>query len=666
MTAPVQEERTANTASQSVSVGQQVAGNQVGMTGVEVLGSHVTPPQSGVAQKAQNSGRNTPPGFRASSSADQPRPPSVQTIVEQPEAQPAERVQPVAPVSNTAETGAVPVAVDAAPPPGSMVPVPPAADESEKEAIPPNLTIDKGSRDRIRKEEVSRPGKGKRPPLTAHERVTAARSRDHVGLVDDGLTDDGRRARRGRRPGKKTLNREQREKITMLEKQPRADICKLMRDTMVTGLSFAQLVNASSHLRNQLVDAFKAAEPEYKAEVMSKHPTMYKLLFEKGDKWDEEGNRIVHVESLGMRGDFGSDKEGAEYLMAQLSTSLTRTHRMKCKIEGVEVMVLLDMGCCVVGMDHSFFKNHAGRWDLVQLNPKYRLHTANGGAPELKGEIHNMEMSVTPEMTILICVVVMKGLEAPFTFGGPVMEEAWFEFKHERIPFYAGFPGEDTWVPILLEGYKVVKETRIPTGQAVVGEDQTRRKREMYGQRLKRREEKGKFATGGSRDEDVEMYEEEKPPRRSARLQGFPADESSEVERATSEEEEESEPDQEVRMTVENEWGEDDGSVALLKQSKAQMRDNTPRISTAEINAAGRVGRPYFEFSTVDVAKMDMHQSEVAWPLCLIQVEYTPPDPAKDEGRSRGLKQLEENGIGKTEGREKRNLDGKNEGVNGN
>ncbi|KAJ3025400.1 hypothetical protein HDV00_012721, partial [Rhizophlyctis rosea] len=446
-----------------------------------------------------------------------------------------------------------------------------------------------------------------------------------------------------------------------------------------------------------------AAEPEYKAKVMSEHPAMYGLLFEKGNEWDKEGNRIVHVESLGLRGDVGSDEEGADYLMAQFFTSLTRTHRMKRGIDRVEIMALRDMGCCVVGIDHSFFEDHAGRWDLVQTNPKYRLHTANGGAPELKGEIHNMEMSITPEMTILIGVVVMEGLEAPFIFGRPVMEvlacvigssralyhfswkkrwvvvngrtgahdnvrditeEEWFEFKHERIPFYAGFPREDTRVAILPERYKIVKETRIPTGQAVAGEDQTRREREKYGQKLKRREERGKFASGGSRDGDVEMYdrEEEEPPRRSARLQGLPADENLENERETSEQEEESEPDQEVRMPVENEWGEDDGSVALLKQSKAQMRDNTIRIPTAEINAAGRVGRPYFELSTVDVAEMEMLQSEGGWQLCLIQKEYTPPDPAKYEKRSRGSTQLEENGIGKTEGREKRNLDGKNEG----
>ncbi|KAJ3025262.1 hypothetical protein HDV00_012842 [Rhizophlyctis rosea] len=385
MTPPVQEERTGdNLGRQIVSVGQQVAGNQVGMTGVEVSGSHVTLPTYGVVETAQNNGRNTPPGFRASSLAGPPRPPPVHPVqvVEnqlQLEAQPAEHAQPVAPVANTAEKGAVPMAVDAAPLPDSIIPVPPAADEREKEANPPNLIIDKGvlpgllpahldrskSRDRIKKEEASRPGMGRRPPLTAPGRVPAARSRDLVGFVDDGLTDDGRRARRGRGPGTKTLSREQREKITMLEKQPPAEIGKLMRGTMVTGHSFAQLLDNSPHLRNQLVDAFKAAEPEYKAEVMSKHPAMYGLLFENGNEWDEDGNRIVHVESLGLRCDVGSDEEGADYLMAQLSTSLTLTHRMKCEIDGVEFMTLLDMGCCVVGMDHSFFEDHAGRWDLV-------------------------------------------------------------------------------------------------------------------------------------------------------------------------------------------------------------------------------------------------------------------------------------------------------------
>ncbi|KAJ3027758.1 hypothetical protein HDV00_010862 [Rhizophlyctis rosea] len=146
-----------------------------------------------------------------------------------------------------------------------------------------------------------------------------------------------------------------------------------------------------------------------------------------------------------------------------------------------------------------------------------------------------------------------------------------------------------------------LKETRIPTGQAVAGEDQTRQEREKYGQRLKRREEKGKLATGGSRDGDVEMYDAEKPPKRPARLQGLPADdgESSGSVRETSEEEE-SEPDQEVRMPVENEWGEHDGSVALLKQSKAPMQDNTLRIPIAEINAAGRVEQTYFELSTYE------------------------------------------------------------------
>ncbi|KAJ3027244.1 hypothetical protein HDV00_011339, partial [Rhizophlyctis rosea] len=203
----------------------------------------------------------------------------------------------------------------------------------------------------------------------------------------------------------------------------------------------------------------------------------------------------------------------------------------------------------------------------------------------------------------------------------------------------------------------VVKETRIPTGQAVANEDQTRWEREKYGQKLKRREETGKFASGGSRDSDVELYdrEEEKPPWRSARLQGLPADESSESERETSEEEEESEPDQEVRMPVENEWGEDDGSVAVLKQSRVQMRDNTLRIPKPELEAAGRVGRPYFESSTADVAEMEMLPSEGGWQLCLIQEEYTPPYRDKYQRRSRGSKQLdwEDSGEGEKEfGRE--------------
>ncbi|KAJ3025921.1 hypothetical protein HDV00_012344, partial [Rhizophlyctis rosea] len=144
MTPPVQEERTENMGSQSVYVGQRVAGSTVGNA---VSVDHVTAPTSGVAEIAQNSGRNTPPGFRASSSADPPRPPPVQPIVEvqpQPEAQPAEPVQPVAPVANIAEMGAVPMAVDAVPLPASMIPVPPAVREREKEAIPPNLTIERG------------------------------------------------------------------------------------------------------------------------------------------------------------------------------------------------------------------------------------------------------------------------------------------------------------------------------------------------------------------------------------------------------------------------------------------------------------------------------------------------------------------------------------------
>ncbi|KAJ3020976.1 hypothetical protein HDV00_001820, partial [Rhizophlyctis rosea] len=120
------------------------------------------------------------------------------------------------------------------------------------------------------------------------------------------------------------------------------------------------------------------------------------------------------------------------------------------------------------------------------------------------------------------------------------------------------------------------------------------------------------------------MYDAKKPPRRSARLQGLPTDdeESSGSERETSEEEEEyNEPDQEdeVRMPVENKRGEADGSVALLKQSRAQMRDNTFHIPKPELEAAGR--------------------------------ECTPPDPAKYERRSRRSKQFESerNEIGKHE-----------------
>ncbi|KAJ3024592.1 hypothetical protein HDV00_000838, partial [Rhizophlyctis rosea] len=77
MTPPVQEGRTENTGSQSVHVGQQVAGNTKGNA---VSADHVTAPTIGVAETAQNNGRNTPPGFRALSSADPPRPPPVQPI----------------------------------------------------------------------------------------------------------------------------------------------------------------------------------------------------------------------------------------------------------------------------------------------------------------------------------------------------------------------------------------------------------------------------------------------------------------------------------------------------------------------------------------------------------------------------------------------------------
>ncbi|KAJ3036731.1 hypothetical protein HDV00_002444 [Rhizophlyctis rosea] len=163
------------------------------------------------------------------------------------------------------------------------------------------------------------------------------------------------------------------------------------------------------------------------------------------------------------------------------------------------------------------------------------------------------------------------------------------------------------------------------------------------------------------------MYDAEKPPRRFARLEGLPADdeESLESERETSEKEEKyDEPDEEdeVRMPVENEWRDIDVSLALLKQSKAQMRNNTLCIPKPELEAAGRRGRPYFELSTVDVAEMERRQCKGGWQLCSIQEEYTPPDPAMYQRRSRGSKQLEEDEIGKTEGRKKRNLDGKNEG----
>ncbi|KAJ3027676.1 hypothetical protein HDV00_010931 [Rhizophlyctis rosea] len=92
------------------------------------------------------------------------------------------------------------------------------------------------------------------------------------------------------------------------------------------------------------------------------------------------------------------------------------------------------------------------------------------------------------------------------------------------------------------------------------------------------------------------------------------------------------------------------------------MRDNTLHIPKPELEAARYVGRPNFELSKVDVAEMEMLQSEGGCQLCLIQEEYIPPNPPKYQRRSRELKQLEENGIGKTEGRGKRNLDGKNEG----
>lgn len=180
------------------------------------------------------------------------------------------------------------------------------------------------------------------------------------------------------------------------------DIVQFLNNVPVIGLSLADLLYESPHLRRELADALKTVKRDTKVKLMQSHPF---LSIIEEDDIVESGTRMADV---------------LQARIHKLTISRTSTHFVMAQINGVTTTLHLDSGCCLICV-HSRIRRQYG-WELAQGTSSVHLQTATGNAPMIEGEVHNVIVKITEGVEIPLNVVSINNLDVDILLGRPFLE----------------------------------------------------------------------------------------------------------------------------------------------------------------------------------------------------------------------------------------------------
>lgn len=226
------------------------------------------------------------------------------------------------------------------------------------------------------------------------------------------------------------------------------DIVKCLQETIVQGLSYAQLLRISPAVRSILSEQLKTITPERKAMFIQQEPRLGKYL-SPGQPLEVEVNLV------------------------QRDISKYGTHSMLSKVHGHIIRPLLDGGACVNVCTKKFLDRVGIK--IMQPLSSIALRGLSGNA-KVVGEVHDVPLQIAEIGVTVGCVVIE---EAPFEMllGRGFFEQmnartGWLDAKYllrhhgYEITIFGSQPDRHPEVRVIGAGDETESETSASEGEA--------------------------------------------------------------------------------------------------------------------------------------------------------------------------------------------------------
>ena len=283
--------------------------------------------------------------------------------------------------------------------------------------------------------DIAPPVISERPVISAAEAAGKRRGRppkDPEAPVDDNLRDQLRLI------------------DAVKDKEGKFDILEFLR-TKPVNIPLAELLWVSPYLRRIVQNSLRTLPKEKRVALCSEHPALGFSLEEKmftvrhetreGTKEsetpvEEESELLsdseISVKRMNMvtEGDDVTVEElfnkismsKKEARVALISSAKTGTHYINAMVNSIKMAVHLDNGCCIVAVNSRVRKRMG--WALAPVQATIRLKVADGSAPKMEGEIHNMVVRVCEGVEIPLNVLSVNNLDVDVLCGRPFLELA--------------------------------------------------------------------------------------------------------------------------------------------------------------------------------------------------------------------------------------------------
>jgi len=227
------------------------------------------------------------------------------------------------------------------------------------------------------------------------------------------------------------------------DKEGRFDILEFLR-TKPVNIPLAELLWVSPYLRRIVQNALRTIPKSKRVDLLSEHPglgfatekRMFTVSNSEGvedggadtlDLEDDsngmhgmdlvtEGDKEVTVEELFHR--ISAAKKEAHVNL--ITSAKTGTHYIDATVNSSPMRVHLDGGCCIVAVS-SRLRRRLG-WELAAVPATIRLKVADGNAPKIEGEIHNLVIQICKGLEIPVNVLSVNNLDVDVLCGRPFLE----------------------------------------------------------------------------------------------------------------------------------------------------------------------------------------------------------------------------------------------------
>ncbi|KAJ3145149.1 hypothetical protein HDU86_001144 [Geranomyces michiganensis] len=179
------------------------------------------------------------------------------------------------------------------------------------------------------------------------------------------------------------------------------DIVQFMNNAIVTSMTFADLMYHSPHLRRKVTQSLRTIKKPTRISLLQQHPFLGLVL--------DEGKVPAHIDNVPK-----------SFAINKISVSHTSTHVLQAKVNGAIAKLHIDGGCCLICVSSRVRVRHG--WDLSATSTPYYMRLANGTAPSVEGEVHDLVVTLAPGMTVPVSVVSLHHLDMDFLFGRPFLK----------------------------------------------------------------------------------------------------------------------------------------------------------------------------------------------------------------------------------------------------